>query len=182
MNKELKETLAFIVNLNSQILENQVNAINGNLTNKGLEKSQILVRDCVEVINKLSAEKDAKQNTDNPEVNKIFNHWNSKECFTTHTKLAGNLTSIRSVIKIIKDVDVICKAIDNYEEVYLSVNHWYSIRLPLNKFLNYKINEFTDKVDPINSPQSIFLKGRYGIKSNQPTIISDEEAIRSFSS
>ena len=51
MNKELKETLAFIINLNSQILENQVNAINGNLTNKGLEKSQILVRDCVEVIN-----------------------------------------------------------------------------------------------------------------------------------
>lgn len=54
MDREDKELFAFIINLNSQILRNQIDAINGNLTNGGYKNSEILVNDCVEVINKLT--------------------------------------------------------------------------------------------------------------------------------
>lgn len=170
-----KQTLALILNTNAQILENQIEAINGNLTHLGLDKSNTLKNDCIEAINKLTKPIQVRKINDLNELNKIFEYWNKKECFTTHQTIVGNTTSIRSMLKIFT-IDQIKDAIDNYEFVYLSENHWYSTKLNLNKFLNYKASEFVN-----DSCRETFLKGRYGNQRTQQTIISNEEAIRSFS-
>ena len=172
MNKEDKQTLVFIINLNSQILKNQIDAINGNLTTDGFNKSQILVNDCVEVINKLTKPIEIAKITDLKELNIIYEYWNTKDCFTTHKSIVGNTTAIRAILGNLT-IDQIKDAIDNYEFIYESSAHWYSTKLNLNKFLNYKASEFVN-----DSCRTTFLRGNYGNQRSQQSIISDEESIR----
>ena len=178
MNKELKETLAFIINLNSQILENQVNAINGKLTNKGLEKSQVLVRDCVEVINKLSVKKskDIKEVNIPKDVVSIFHYWKERG-LTQHIKIDGFVRGIKTGLKN-SSFNELKNCIYRYAMAFFDDESSLSYVWSIDEFCSSKYKKFeTDERVEAN-----YYKRYNGIKSNQSTIISNEEAIRSFNS
>lgn len=168
--EKLKQNLIF--NLMFQILDNQVNSMNGILTHEAQKKSNKLMVDCLEFIkveNEPTKETPVK---DLKELNVIFKYWNTKDCFTTHQTIVGNTTAIRAILGKFT-IDQVKDSIDNYEFVYESSAHWYSTKLNLNKFLNYKASEFVN-----DSCRTTFLRGNYGNQPTQQSNFSDEESIK----
>lgn len=171
MNKDLKQTLAFMINLNSQILQNQVDASNGILTVKGLDHSQILINDCVEVIGKLTKESTRKPIKNLEDVNLVFNYWNHPKInLLSHRVISDHSSSIIIALKNYS-IEEINLAIGNFSIVCNSdLYHDYRKR-PLKDFLKNYLLKFIESANPLEN----FRKKDYGNKTNQSAIISDEE-------
>ncbi len=76
-----------------------------------------------------------KDNKDN--INNIFTHWNSK-WVTNHKKVTSDIKlQIEARLKEYSEDDII-KAIDNYSDIYLSDECWFSYKWPLAAFLQRK--------------------------------------------
>lgn len=173
MNKELKESIAFIINLNSQILENQINAMNGKLTNKGLEKSQILVRDCVEFINNVPVKKKGEKGepkSENLEVNDIFNAWNKLDALTSHAKVGQHAPAIKKLLRNSTKEEIINSFI-NYATILADPSYIWTKKWTLSEFATRGFLRFHDEANPF---ENISKAGDYANRANKQTIISNE--------
>jgi len=171
MNKDLKQTLAFIINLNSQILKNQINAINGNLTTDGYKKSEILVNDCVEVIRKLGTYKETKSTKIPDDAIKLFNYWLERG-LTQHKKIDGFIRGIKTGLKNTSCSELM-DCIDRYSLTFFDKESTLSYVWSVDEFCSSKYKRFeTDERVEAN-----YYKRYNGSQTTQQSTFSDEESI-----
>lgn len=172
MDNLTKQTLAFIINLNSQILKNQINDITINLTHEYFKNSKVLIDDCVEVVNKLSKVVEAKPIKNLEDVNLVFNHWNHPKINLTHHRVIADHSSAINVALKNYTVQEINLAIANFSIVCNNdLYHDYRKR-PLKDFLKNYLLKFIESADPLTN----FRKKVYGNQKTQSAIISNEKA------
>ncbi|CAN7220741.1 DUF4373 domain-containing protein [Rossellomorea sp. LjRoot5] len=94
---------------------------------------------------------DSEVDLESNKINKIYNHYLSKNVIN-HKKLTNEIKNeVRARLKDYS-VDELIKAIDNYSLVFFSNLHYFDHKYPLGDLMREKsISKFLDESDPINN-------------------------------
>jgi hypothetical protein len=171
MNKELKQTLALILDNQRLIMSYLIpTTLPSEDLEAAIEQTQLLVIE-------LNKEKEPASNkmTATSSENTIFNCWNDKKKWHTHAKIQPHLKAIRSQLNAGHSEMDICGAILNYIEIVEDERYFYSHKSSLKDFMSRHLLNFLDTADPTNN-----YRRSNGNKPTQQTIISNEAKEREF--
>jgi len=160
MNTQERAMIQLILNVQAQILENQIDSINGVITHKQYSKSSKLKVDCLEAIDKLIEPAKPIENLikkgeiNHPsyiilrdEINEIFNYWNRCDLIK-HNKIKGsNALAIKQALNNINKTKILI-AIDNFDEACNSEKYLWK-KQSLTIFLNNHLLTFLDSSKPL---------------------------------